>query len=331
MGELNYENSIIRSEAFLLSDDFTIARELIAAAMFDEGYVPNCLSRSALSKINRSNIYLFVKGTQLEFVAAQLYLSNKKSIKERIHRLVTTEVPPTIVMNPVEFNNSLNSRISYLPAFIRFSLEPEEKNVNNKLILGICIKIAITPTILAKIERDMQENDIDKNEYDMMISYSRDFVERFFKEIGALISKPAYTNTNKFSKSITLFEKSYLKSLPKYISVFFSEANRCYANNKADRACTAMLRAGIEAAITKKMNELGLEIYNKDNEKPLSKKLDEIAKIKGMRRSKEDIGFIKWLADNALHNVDVVINHEDIKKEVKKISIFIDKLLSANK
>ena len=36
MGELNYENSIIRSEAFLLSDDFTIARELIAAAMFDE-------------------------------------------------------------------------------------------------------------------------------------------------------------------------------------------------------------------------------------------------------------------------------------------------------
>ena len=120
-------------------------------------------------------------------------------------------------------------------------------------------------------------------------------------------------------------------SLPKYISVFFSEANRCYANNKADRACTAMLRAGIEAAITKKMNELGLEIYNKDNEKPLSKKLDEIAKIKGMRRSKEDIGFIKWLADNALHNVDVVINHEDIKKEVKKISIFIDKLLSANK
>lgn len=326
--KINYGNIVVRAKYFSGSSNLTDLKTAIANVMLSRGAIPLGVSIDALFGSNRYNVgHLFSTGA-MNFQSKDLTLTNKNGISNRVGALFNRR--KSLDFRPLDgqeylkilgkMMNSAPVSTEFLLGYMPYVTSDKEKRT------GITIQIKVTPAVMAKAEREIIKAEISENEYNHIIAANRGYLESIANDLDLQeLEVPSVQTEPK--KTERLFQEEFIITLPADVRQFLVEANGCYANH-FPRASAAMTRAAVEAHVTKRLRELGhaKDIDSAKEFVPLSKKLNLISNLTGMRKYVEEIQTIKWLGDNALHDADIKIEPDDINSQAIRVKDFLTKL-----
>ncbi|OJT94051.1 MAG: hypothetical protein JJ59_05215 [Candidatus Micrarchaeum sp. AZ1] len=332
MIEVNYDNTMVLARYFS-TEQLSYLKYRVLEIMENKAFVPeNMTPERWTTRINPYTVDSLFPAAGIVFLPINLVIKRNTAIGKYIAALssaISGEKKWPKGLTPEEFLSLLRRTMSSAIFSVEFLFTYSEHTWNAKKYSGNDVEIRIKPILLAKVERSVSSAEVKENEYDHTISASKAYLEGIGKEFGWTLIEQPHVKTQPIRAKV-IFQADFITRLPYNVGQFFSEANGCYTNGLL-RACTAMIRAGIEASVTRKLSELGYEseLHDQNGEPTkLSKKLVTISNIKGMKKNTEAVEGLRWMANKALHDPNIKIEPENVNSEVMKVRVFIDALMA---
>lgn len=139
-------------------------------------------------------------------------------------------------------------------------------------------------------------------------------------------------NSSNITKEYPLLDPNLIRLLPKNVENLLIEAEKAF-DNTLYRASAILMRSAMEELVTMALQKNGKEsdLYDDRGEIALQRKVNLLTTIPQYKNLKNDLEYIKWFGDKAVHEASMPILKKDVENNVEpKLRLFLTKFAENN-